>query len=162
MRQEGGYAPEDGGTNHGITQSDYDALRNQELLAPQSVEFISPAETDRFYASRWMTSFGEIEAQDVTIKLYDACFLYGVIEGVKSFQRAVEPLIAGPLIVDGVLGKNTLGALNAADPDRLRTHVRLELVLLNDPIATAQPSKQKFLRGWSFRAIEWPRSGIDY
>lgn len=159
---EGGYGVPDQPTNAGITQSDYDAMRYAKGLPNQSVRLISEAEITEFYQGRWTADLASIDSQALSIKLFDAQFLYGSGEGVKCVQRAVRPLVAGPIVVDGALGSATLGAVNIADAYVLMERFVAKLNALVVEIVLANPAKRVFVDGWTERNCAIPRAGINF
>jgi lysozyme family protein len=75
----------------------------------------------------------------------------GIPQAVKLIQRAL--LAAGTQVVeDGIIGPETLAAINKADPTDLLAALKSEAAGFYRLIANANPSQQKFINGWLRRA----------
>lgn len=96
--------------------------------------------------------FGLIAHQQVATKLLDMCVNMGTAQAVKLAQRALAPLGRG-VTVDGVLGRETIAALNAADEYELVQEMRAECCAFYGELANKNPERYgKYLKGWEMRA----------
>jgi lysozyme family protein len=68
--------------------------------------------------------YGQIDNQEVLDELFDFGFNVNKPNAVKALQESLRALVAGPVIVDGKFGPQTLGAINAVDPKRLLDEFR--------------------------------------
>jgi lysozyme family protein len=113
LAEEGGYAndPDDpgGATNRGVTQRVYDAWRQAQLLAPRDVRSLTFSETAEIYRSYWETSGGEKCHAAGKYSLALVVMDWGVNGGVGRARRYLQAVLG--VSVDGVLGVETLGAL---------------------------------------------------
>jgi len=131
------------GTKYGISAP----LMEETLrMAPSrsDMESITPNEAMALYCVRfWMPIRGkQINSQKVATVLLDGCVNHGLGTGVRLIQRA-----AG-VIQDGIVGPQTLGAINNhPDEDRL-----IELFLkFREDIYRGDSTAGTFLRGWLAR-----------
>lgn len=82
-----------------------------------------------------------IEDQRIATMVVDQRWVGGVAM-IKAFQRALV------LIPDGIVGPNTLTALNAPDRDRTLETLRAAAIRRYNSIADRDPSQGINLRGW--------------
>lgn len=93
----------------------------------------------------------EIWFQVIASKLLDMAVNMGVHIAVKLTQKACCD--AGhPTLADGVMGPNTLAAINACDPDTLVDAMRDRSAQRYSEIVAANPDDGKYLNGWLKRA----------
>lgn len=84
----------------------------------------------------------EINSQQVAEFLADWAYNSGVSTASKGVQRILK------LKDDGIIGKNTLGAINAHDPKDLFIRLKDARTVFIYAIVKNNPSQQKFLKGW--------------
>ena len=131
----------------GITEA---TAREHGFSAPMSTMM----ELDAIYiykAAYW--KFAEVENQRVASKLFDAAVNMGVSRAVKQAQRALR---FAPQDWDGKLGPVTLRAINAADPKLFLADYCAQLISRYHAIVAQDPSQEKFLLGWTIRALALP------
>jgi lysozyme family protein len=68
--------------------------------------------------------YGQINNQEVLDELFDFGFNVNKPNAVKALQESLRALVAGPIILDGKFGPQTLSALNAVEPKRLLEEFR--------------------------------------
>lgn len=155
LRHEGGlsHSPHDpGGTTHwGIS------LRwaRQELGPAWTIEVIENLKRDEaieIYKVFWwrFLNLGAVRSQTVATKILDVCVNMGCPRGVVLTQEACRGCGAS-LLVDGVLGTETLTAINSCDPIELLQSIAARTVVLYQQY-TAYPH---FKKSWLRRAW-WP------
>lgn len=153
LRWEGGFVndPDDlgGATNKGITIGTFREYRKRKgLPAPtvQDLKNITDAEWlgvfKPLYWDRWKAD--EIKSQSVANILVDWVWGSGV-HGIKRPQRILG------VTPDGIVGKRTIAALNAADPEKLFNAIKVDRAKFIDEICKARPRNEKFRRGWMNR-----------
>lgn len=98
--------------------------------------------------------FAPINSQQVASKLFDAAVNMGVSRAVKQAQRAVG---FQPDEWDGVLGPVTLGAINAKEPRIFLADYAAQLLSRYHAIVAKDPSQERFLLGWTRRALKLPQ-----
>lgn len=97
--------------------------------------------------------FAVIDSQRVASKMFDAAVNMGVSRAVKQAQRALGFPEAE---WDGVLGPKTLGAINAKEPGIFLADYAAQLVSRYHAIVAKDPTQERFLKGWTRRALELP------
>jgi lysozyme family protein len=95
LQAEGGYSddPNDSGgaTNHGVTQTVYDAYRKAKKLEPQSVREISMTEVENIYASRyWTPVWGDKLTYPIDWLVFDTAVNMGVGAAIKLLCTACK------------------------------------------------------------------------
>ena len=147
---EGGFAndPADrgGATNKGVTIATFEAYCKAKSLPRPSVERLKRM-TDAEWLDILKTMFWDkwqadkIKSQKLANILVDWVWGSGVY-GIKIPQRILG------VKQDGIVGDETLKALNAQDPDKLFQAIyEARKKYLND-ITILRPANKRFLKGW--------------
>lgn len=97
--------------------------------------------------------FDGISSQQIASKLFDACVNLGVKRAVRLMQQSLGFDEAQQ---DGIYGPQTEGAINAAQPAALLEAFVQQLLNRYHNIVLHDPSQEKFLKGWTNRALELP------
>lgn len=96
-----------GRTNQGVTQRVYDADRKSNGLPTRSVYYMTPAERDAIYRSRyWDVIRGDELPAGVDLVTYDGAVNSGPVQSVKWLQHALG------IAADGHIGAVTIQAAN--------------------------------------------------
>jgi lysozyme family protein len=158
LQHEGGYANipgDNGGESYaGISRNNWPAWRgwaiidkakplkrNQKLKDKQLVGFI-----DVFYYEHfWKPVQGEkIKNPQIAGFLFDF-YVNSGYHAIKAIQRLIK------VKDDGLIGSQTLAAINAADPDSLFAALKSSRLKFVKDIAARKPDQGKFLEGWQNR-----------
>lgn len=153
LQWEGGFVndPDDlgGATNKGITIgafTEYKKRKGQKAPTVTDLKNISDAEwRDVFkslYWDRWRAD--EIKNQSVANILVDWVWASGS-HGIKRPQRLLG------VKADGIVGKQTVAALNAMDAAALFKMIKDDRAKFIDEICKARPKNEKFRKGWMNR-----------
>ncbi len=95
-----------------------------------------------------------VDDQDCATKLFDAVVNLGPRTAFRLAQLACAG--AGQTVdVDGVLGPQTLTAINACQPRVWLREMALEMAEHYDRLVSARPMLARYLSGWKRRAV-WP------
>mgnify|MGYP001580414909 CR=1 FL=1 len=121
LAHEGGLAdnPNDPGgvTNFGISAKAYPSLGADRIRALTQEEAVA------IYKRDWWDGRGydQIRDQAVATKIFDMSVNMGFTTTVRLVQRALNYLLRKPkeVTADGVMGPETLGAINGLDPELL-------------------------------------------
>ena len=156
---EGGFVddPDDrgGATNFGITQLTY----SQWLGRPASVHDIRAMDretaieiylTNYYHAPRINSLPDPVQPQ-----AFDCSIHHGPVRAIKFHQTVCNLADFGPVLVDGVCGPQTRGAIeNAFNEMRFYfiNAVADERIHFLNQIVANDPSQFKFLQGWTKRA----------
>ena len=146
LRNEGGYVrdPDDPGgeTKFGISKRSYPALDIAELTRDEAIYI--------YHRDFWAANrYGEIEDRGLAEKVFDLAVNMGAKTANVMMQVAINLTGGEPVEVDGIIGPQTLGAVNrhmspAWLVDKLRVIAVEHYAAINNP---------KFLAGWVKRAI---------
>ncbi|MDR1235463.1 MAG: hypothetical protein LBJ96_00495 [Holosporaceae bacterium] len=148
MRHEGGYSndPQDPGgeTHYGISKRSYPNLDIKKLTRDQARQI--------YFVDFWMKAKCEdITDENIAAKMFDLCVNMGIAQAVKLIQRALRA--AGcPVTEDGLIGSETLAAINKADPSDLLAALKSEAAGYYRLVAKINPTQQRFIEGWLLRA----------
>jgi lysozyme family protein len=144
LEYEGGFVdhPKDpgGATNKGITQGTYNGWRSRQGLPAQTVRRITDAEVQAIYRRDY---WDKVRGDDLPVGVDLAVFDFAVNSGVSRAVRFVQQL-AG-VTADGIIGPNTLAAINAAQAG------------LVDRLCDARLSFLKSLKTWPTFGRGWSR-----
>lgn len=147
---EGGYSndPDDrgGATMWGVTLADYTKYwRSRGKGTPTAADLkrITAAEWDDILRSHYWTPVGADGITDEWVAYYivDTCYNSGT-----GYVKRIQQLLG--VAADGIVGKQTLAAINYQDPARLLNKLKAQRAAYYQSIASRRPNQQKFLRGW--------------
>ena len=155
LKFEGGFTndPDDAGgpTNFGITAAEYGSFRKLGRTATvDEVRNMPIEDAIAIYKSRYIAqpNFAAIGDDRLRMILVDCGVLYGTKRAAMWLQTVLD------VTPDGIVGQQTLNALNAAvDPQQVRKGVLGERIRTTADIVAGKPSHLKFLRGWTNRAV---------
>lgn len=150
LRWEGGFAndPVDrgGATNKGITIATFRHYYGTRATVEQL-----KALTD----DQWMTIFlngfwipfkaDSIKSQSVA----NICVDWAWASGTGTAIRQVQSLVG--VTADGIVGVQTLAAINKANPRHLFAKIQSARLRFVDAIVRRNPSQKKFINGWKKR-----------
>lgn len=153
LQWEGGFVndPDDlgGATNKGITIgafTEYKKRKGQKAPTVDDLKNISAADWHDVFKSlywdRWKAD--EIKSQAVANILVDWVWASGS-HGIKRPQRLLG------VKADGIVGKQTIAALNAMDAATLFTMIKDDRAKFIDEICKARPKNEKYRKGWMNR-----------
>lgn len=148
-----GVVTEDSGgrTRFGIAERFHPELGDSFYAAPPESALESAREIYR--SEYWRAMRGnEIDDQRVATKLLDMAVNMGVRQAVVLCQRAVNAGVPVQLVEDGILGEQTLAAVNRCDSETLLVHLRDGCAAFYQHVAAVRPEAQRYLRGWLTRA----------
>lgn len=146
LKHEGGYTPgldgdPGGATNYGISQRAYPT---------KDIQHLSKAEARDIYRhDYWLSLYDQIGDQKIANALFDFGVNAGISRAVKTIQRAVGDILAGPFIADGVFGPDTLAAVNSCEPAHLLMRFTARRIDYYQSL-----NKPQFIKGWTARALD--------
>jgi lysozyme family protein len=166
LDHEGGFSnhPNDpgGATNHGISLrylrtlgelGDIDLDGDVDI---DDIQLLTIEKSSFIYQREWWNRFryNLINDDEIATKMLDWAVNVGFVPTHKIVQRALNLLPAEKgqekeyLKVDGILGKKTMAALNAADPKRLMILLRGVLASYYVSLAEGNQRFEDFIVGW--------------
>lgn len=105
--------------------------------------------TNFYVTNFWNAVKGDqINDFDVAFAIFDFAVNAGVSRSVKLTQKALN------LNADGVIGTNTLSAINNAPKELFLAEYALEKVKFYIEIVDKNPTQIKYLKGWLKRALK--------
>lgn len=153
LKWEGGFVndPDDlgGATNRGVTLATYAQYCKKKGYPVPTVERLKNLSEREWaeilktmYWDRWKAD--KIVNQSVANILVDWVWASGV-HGVKRPQKILG------VSVDGIVGNQTLAAVNAKDAKELFYAIKADRIRFIDEICKARPANEKYRRGWMNR-----------
>ena len=145
-------------TKYGISlrfiQAEGIDINDDGLIDPRDIKNLSLDDAKDIYKAQWWDKYHYDDINDLKVatKLFDMSVNTGAHQAHKLAQRAVNILIPEKLVVDGILGKKTLNALNGADKYKLMNAMRSELGNFYKLLVQKTPSLGVFMKGWLARA----------
>lgn len=153
---EGGFVndPKDrgGSTKFGVTAGTLGLWRSYGRPATaDEVRHLSVNEAREIYRRRYILDprFDRIQDDRLRAQLVDD----GVLSGPGTAIKALQSVIGVP--ADGVLGPQSLAAVNAADPASVRVALVKARVLRMARIVQRDVTQVRFLAGWLTRTMEF-------
>ena len=148
LAHEGGYVhdPRDPGgeTKYGISKRSYPHLDIANLTREDAIAI--------YYRDWWQRyGYGHLQDEAVATKLLDMAVNMGPATAHRLLQEVLVFLGYG-IAVDGIIGPQTVGATNKADPKRLLQLLRWRAAEHYYRIAAQRTQSQAFLMGWLKRA----------
>jgi lysozyme family protein len=140
-----------GATRWGITLATLRLWRGKPT-STTDVRDLTCEEAEKIYRARYwdICRCEEILDQDVATKIFDVSVNCGTWSAIRMAQRAaVVP-------VDGVMGPQTITAINGMDGVLFVDSVSAQQRNHYQRIVEKDPSQAKFLAGWLNRA-DWPK-----
>lgn len=132
-----------GATNKGITIGTFRSVFGQ----GKTIEDLK-----RLTEEQWMFIFkklfwdkckaDQIQDQSIANMLVDWAWNSGAVTAIKHLQKLVG------VTADGIVGKQTLNAINSRDPMPLFINFKSERIKFYKNIVKSNPSQQVFLNGW--------------
>lgn len=153
LKWEGGFVndPDDlgGATNRGVTLATYAQYCKKKGYPVPTVERLKNLSEREWaeilktmYWDRWKAD--KIVNQSVANILVDWVWASGV-HGVKRPQKSLG------VSIDGIVGNQTLAAVNAKDAKELFYAIKADRIRFIDEICKARPANEKYRRGWMNR-----------
>lgn len=153
LQWEGGFVndPDDlgGATNKGITIGAFTEYKKRKGQKAPSVDDLKNISDDEWhdvfkslYWDRWRAD--EIKNQSVANILVDWVWASGS-HGIKRPQRLLG------VKADGIVGKQTIAAVNAMDAATLFKMIKDDRAKFIDEICKARPKNEKYRKGWMNR-----------
>lgn len=149
LNAEGGYANNaadlGGETNKGITWATW-----QQYFGDTHDRFLAMSSDDWTYifvTGFWNGIMGnQIASQSIADFMAD--FYWGSGSYAITILQTVLNQLGANLTVDGVMGPNTLAAVNATDPQTLLDALKAATAAYYQNIVASNPSQSVFLQGW--------------
>ena len=162
FKNEGGYSdhPNDKGgkTNLGITTATLkSAVANKITNITDVRELTRDVAENIYFQMYWTPSKAEIMKSPIDLIQFDVAVNSGVKNANKLLQRAINKCLnTNILVVDGIIGKNTLKYLDKVSTTNEQaikfSHVFLDIrAVFYDEIIARNPSQKVFRNGWMNR-----------
>lgn len=148
LAHEGGYVndPRDPGgeTKFGISKRSYPHLDIANLTREEAIAI--------YYRDWWQRyGYGSLQDESVATKVFDMAVNMGPTTAHRLLQEALV-FLGYDIAVDGIIGPQTIGAANKADPKRVLQVLRWLAAHHYYRIAAQRTQSQAFLMGWLRRA----------
>lgn len=135
-----------GRTNMGVTQKTFDSWRDDKGLERLDVFEITATEAYEIYkANYWNTVRGDELPERVALAVFDFGVNCGTKRAIRSLQKAVG------VTQDGIIGPQTITAVQKANPEDVFDAVNRERNNLYSRFIAANPEQSRFKNGWQNR-----------
>lgn len=129
------------------------SLRSYPHLGEEGIRNLTREQAIEIYRQDFWERWGYDRIRDLAVatKVFDMAVNMGPKRAHTLLQQALG-LIGSPVVVDGILGPQTLKATNEADPSRLLEALRLLSARYYWELVRLDGRRKKFLQGWLARA----------
>jgi len=142
IRIEGGLVknPSDPGglTRFGISKAAYPQLDIRNLTEAQAIAI--------YRRDYWL--FDSLTSQRVANKMLDVAVNFGQETAGKLLQQSLVYFSVGPLVIDGIVGPETIKMTNAVEESSLVSELTARAAYLHAQIACKDQTQVQFLLGW--------------
>lgn len=155
LSHEGGFVNDSddagGATKYGISLRTYGKVFP--IATVETIKNLTIDDAKKIYLEHfWLFyKYEQIEDFDLSIKVFDAAINMGAKQAHICLQRALRA-VGFELEEDGVIGKNTLAALNRTQSSEWNFSIlcafRSELAGFYRLLVEQKPQCKKFLKGW--------------
>lgn len=131
---------------------------HQGAINTSDIRDMSQQEAVAIYKTQWWdkNNYGLINNQALATKVFDLAVNVGNITANKFLQKSVNQVSgSNVLIVDGLIGPQTINLVNKLDPNALLASVRNFAKNYYQSLVIQNPVLNKFLQGWLNR-VEAP------
>ncbi len=140
---------EDGRTRYGIAERFHPTLEAECEFYSCSDDDAKPIAEMYYENEYWDAIRGhEIESQYIADRLLSFAVNQGPHQAIHLLQRALG------VTEDGVIGPQTLAAINTQDEDEVMKKWRETLAYFYHRVVLVNPNKAKFLNGWLARVAK--------
>lgn len=111
-------------------------------------------DAQRFYKEEWWDryKYGSIKDNGVAEKVMGMAINMPAKTAHRIVQRALNDVAGGKLVVDGLIGKNTMKAINEADSVALLESIRDKQAAYYESLVARDETQRVWLKGWLNRA----------
>jgi lysozyme family protein len=165
LRHEGGFvddpADSGGATNYGVSlrflQSlglDIGDIDCDGDIDEDDIRKLTRERAAEFYREHWWDEYGYSRINDpaVATKVLDLSVNMGASQAHRVLQRALHAVGHRYVDVDGILGPQTLGAVNKSNPESLLAALKAEAAAHYRQLVSRNSKLAKFEQGWLNRA----------
>lgn len=150
LESEGGFVndPDDAGgaTMKGVTLKTYKAYCEGKRWKEPTVDDlkkITQKEWDEIFMSMYWNKCGGDKIKNQSVADIFVDFYYNA--GTRAIKE-MQALVGAEQ--DGIVGKKTIEAINAQDPETLFEAYKKRRIAYYGELVAKKPSQQKFLKGW--------------
>lgn len=150
LRWEGGFVDDPldrgGATNKGITIGTFRNFYGKDATVEQ-LKNITDEQWLRIFKSGYWDKWkaDDIENQSIADIVVDWAWASGTATSIKQVQKILG------VAVDGIVGNDTLTAINTADQRSLFVKIHSRRIEFVENIVKRDPSQTRFLKGWKNR-----------
>jgi len=126
-------------------------------LSPQSLKLVTVGTAKTIYKKLFWDRFGynRISDQRCASKVMDAAVNCGPGNGHRQAQKACTLAGVPLMVVDGIIGPNTVAAINNLDPQKFLTCMVQTMTDYYMAIVARDPSQKVWLNNWLNTRAKW-------
>ena len=150
LKWEGGFVDDPldrgGATNKGITIGTFRTFYGKNATVEQ-LKNITDRQWDKIFEAGYWKPFKADQIRNQSIA--NICVDWAWASGARTAIRKVQELLG--VSVDGLVGNETLSAINGQDAEELFDRIKVARYDFVDAIVKRDPSQKRFINGWKNR-----------
>lgn len=153
-----------GATNYGVSlgflQGIGEDINNDGKIDWLDIKALKKEQAELIYWNNFWKQFYDMMPAKLAIKIFDTAVNTGNIRAHILLQQALNVLMTvtgKQLVVDGLIGKGTLDAINSFQEESILTEFCKQQLKFYCFLVQKNSSQAKFLKGWTYRANWLPK-----
>lgn len=149
LKEEGGYVNNKndpgGETKYGISKKSYPSYNIKDLTV-EDAQFI-------YYKDFWVPLQAEqMDSEKIACEMLEMAVNMGITP-VITFLQASILVLGGKVAVDGIMGSETINALNKLDDEIVLKCLKAQAMTYYLTLSRRNPTLKEFLKGWFNRVL---------
>ncbi len=122
-------------------------------IGPEDIRALNPTQAKNIYYKYFYKKYNinNVVSTILATSLLDMSVLMGGQEAIELMQMALNKIVESHVIVDGILGSNTLALINMANSYNLNSRFKDQCILHFQNLVARNGKLEIFMEGWKNR-----------